>query len=163
MRNLPLLVFILLLALCIVQVACYFPLLPDRVASHFGASGQPDAWSSKETFVKIYLIVVTFITALFPGIGLIVRKIPTSLINLPNKNYWLSPERRQETVAVLSRQFLWFGSATLLLLLDIFHQSFRVHLGQAQTLEHPVTSIVAYVLFITLWSIVLISKFVRIP
>jgi hypothetical protein len=104
---------------------------------------------------------VAFIAVLFPGIGLILRKIPTSMINLPNKDYWLSPERKQETIAVLSRQFLWFGSATLLLLLDIFHQSFRVHLGQAQTLEHPMASIVGYVLFTTLWSIGLIAKFMR--
>jgi uncharacterized membrane protein len=163
MRKISLIVFILLLLLCIAHVAYYYPLLPDRVASHFGASGQPDAWSGKETFVKIYLVAVAFIAVLFPGIGLILRKIPASLINLPNKDYWLSPERKQETVAVLSRQFLWFGSATLLLLLDIFHQSFRVHLGQAQTLEHPVASIVGYVLFTTLWSIALIAKFMRRP
>jgi hypothetical protein len=144
-----------MLALCIAQVAYYYPLLPDRVTSHFGASGQPDAWSSKESFVKIYLIVVAFIAVL--------RKTPTSMINLPNKDYWLSPECAEETIDVLWRQFLWFGSATLLLLLDIFHQSFRVHLGKAQALEHPVASIVGYVLFTTLWSIGLIAKFMRKP
>jgi uncharacterized membrane protein len=163
MRKTSLIVFVILLLLCIAQVAYYYPLLPDRVASHFGASGRPDAWSSKETFVTIYLIVVAFIAVLFPGIGLVLRKIPTSLINLPNKDYWLLPERREETIAVLSRQFLWFGSATLLLLLDIFHQSFRVHLGQAQGLEHPVSSIVAYVAFSVFWSIGLIVKFMRKP
>jgi hypothetical protein len=137
--------------------------LPLRVASHFGTSGRPDAWSCKESFVNIYLIVVAFIALLFPGIGLILRKIPVSLINLPNKDYWLSTERKEETIAVLSRQFLWFGSATLLLLLDIFHQSVRVHLGKTQTLEHPVASIVVYVVFTTFWSIALIVKFMRMP
>jgi len=163
MRNISLIVFILILLLCLGQAAYYYPLLPDRVASHFGASGRPDAWSSKESFVKIYLIVVAFIAVLFPGIGIIVRKIPANLMNLPNKDYWLSPERKQETVAVLSRQFLWFGSATLLLLLDMMHQTFRVHLGKAQALEHPWTSIVAYVVFTTAWSIGLIVKFARKP
>jgi uncharacterized membrane protein len=159
MRKLSLIVFIILLLLCIAHAAYYYPLLPDRVASHFGASGQPDAWSSKVSFVKIYVIVVVFMAVLFPGIGLILRMIPVALINLPDKDYWLLPERRQETIAFLSRQFLWFGSATLLLLLDIFHQSFRVHLGKAQALEHPWASVVAYVLFTTFWSIALIVKF----
>lgn len=163
MRNISLLVFIILLALCIAHAVYYYPLLPDRVASHFGASGQPDAWSGKETFVKIYIAVVAFIAILFPGIGFILRKTPASLINLPNKEYWLSPERVQKTIDVLSRQFLWFGSATLLLLLDIFHQSFKVHLGKAQALEHPVASIVAYVVFSVLWSVGLIVKFMRRP
>ena len=163
MRKISLIVFVIILAFCLGHTAYYYPLLPDRVVSHFGALGQPDAWSGKESFVEIYLIVVAFIAVLFPGIGLMLRKIPTSLINLPNKDYWLSPERKQETVAVLSRQFLWFGSATLLLLLDIFHQSFRVHLGKAQALDHPLISIVAYVVFTTFWSIVLIVKFKRKP
>jgi len=163
MRKISLIVFFTLLLLCIAHAVYYYPLLPDRVASHFGASGRPDAWSSKESFVKIYLIVVAFIAVLFPGIGIIVRKIPANLMNLPNKDYWLSPERKQETVAVLSRQFLWFGSATLLLMLDIFHQSFRVHLGKAQALDHPWISIVVYVVFTTFWSIALIAKFMRKP
>ena len=161
MRKTAVPLFILLLLLCIAQVTYYYPLLPDRVASHFGASGRPDAWSSKESFVKIYFIVIAFIAVLFPGIGLMLRKAPTDLMNLPNKGYWLSPERKEETVDVLSRQFLWFGSATLLLLLDIFHQSFRVHLGKAQALDHAWISIVVYVLFTTFWSIALIVKFMR--
>lgn len=163
MRNISLLVFIILLALCLAHAVYYYPHLPDRVASHFGASGQPDAWSGKETFMKIYLGVVAFIAILFPGMGFIFRKTPASLINLPNKDYWLSPERKQETIDVLSRQFLWFGSATLLLLLDIFHQAFKVHLGKAQALEHPVASIVAYVVFSVLWSVGLTVKFRRRP
>jgi hypothetical protein len=109
------------------------------------------------------LSVVAFIAVLFPGIGLILSKTPAALINLPNKSYWLSPERKQETIAVLSRQFLWFGTATLLLLLDMMHQTFKVHLGKAQALEHPWISIVVYVAFSVLWSIGLIVKFARKP
>ena len=159
MRNISLIVFLLLLTLNMAQAIYYYPLLPDRVASHFGASGQPDAWSDKESLVKVYFVVVAFIAILFPGIGLILRKAPLSLLNLPNKNYWLSPEHSQETIDFLSRQFLWFGSATLLLLLDIFHQTFQVHLGKASALEHPVASIVVYVVFSLIWNVGLIVKF----
>ncbi len=81
------------------------------------------------------------------------------MINLPNKDYWLAPERRDETFAILSRRFLWVATATLLLMLDIFHQAFRVHLGKAASLEHPVFSLVLYVVFTILWSIGLIGKF----
>jgi len=163
MRTIALPAFILLLVLCIAQAVYYYPLLPDRVASHFGASGRPDAWSSKDTFVQIYLCAVAFIAILFPGLGCMLRTVPVSLINLPNKDYWLSPERKQETVDVLSRQFLWSGSATLLLLLDIFHQSFNVHLGKAPALGHPAASIAAYVVFSVLWSVHLIATFMRRP
>jgi uncharacterized membrane protein len=163
MRKISGMVFIILLMLCIAHAAYYYPLLPDKVASHFGASGRPDAWASKEFFLKIYLIAVAFVAVLFPATGFLVSKIPNNFINLPNKDYWLSPERRQVTVDFLLRQFLWFGSATLMLLLDIMHQSFRVHLGQAGALEHPVASLVTYVAFSTLWSIGLVVKFMRKP
>ena len=163
MRNPSRIIFIFVLILCLVQAAYYYPLLPERVASHFGASGRPDAWSGKESFIRIYLIAVAVIAALFSSIGLLLKKTPDSLINLPNKDYWLSPERRQETIDALSRQFLWAGSATLLLLLDIFHQSFRVHLGKAETLEHPLESVVVYVVFNLFWTVALIRKFKRKP
>ena len=161
MTNLSRTVFIIVLLLCLGHAAYYYPLLPDRVASHFGPSGRPDAWSSKDTFVSIYLFAVAVIAVLFSGIGFMLRRTPASLINLPNRDYWLSPGRSDETIGLLSRQFLWFGSATLLLMLDIFNQSFQVHLGRAQTLGHPVASIVVYILFSVLWSTWLIAKFRR--
>jgi uncharacterized membrane protein len=154
-------VFIVLAVLCLTQAAYYYPLLPDTVASHFGRSGKPDAWSSKLFFVNFYLITIGIIVILFPGIGSGMSKMPDSLINLPNKDYWLSPERRQETSESLSQYFYWFGSATLLLMLDIFHQSFLVHLGKAKSLDHPMLSVVTYVDFSVLWSIGLIAKFMK--
>ncbi|HEY6010488.1 MAG TPA: DUF1648 domain-containing protein [Nitrospirota bacterium] len=163
MRNLSRIIFIIILLLGLVQAVYYYPLLPDRVASHFGVSGNPDAWSSKDSFMKIYGIAILVVAVLFSGIGFLLRKAPTSLINLPNKAYWLSPEQRDETVDGLSRQFLWPGSATLLLIQDIFHQAFNVQLGRAQTLEHPIASIVVYAVFTIIWNIALIAKFKRVP
>ena len=161
MPNLSRIIFIAILLLCLGHAAYYYPLLPEHVASHFGASGRPDAWSDREAFVALYLAAAAVIAVLFSGIGPVLGRVPDRLINLPNKDHWLSPGRRQETIKVLSRQFLWFGSATLLLLLDIFHQSFRVHLGKAPALEHPAASLAVYAGFSLLWSIGLIAKFRR--
>ena len=161
MHNLSHKVFTAVLVLCLAQAAYYYPLLPDRVASHFGASGKPDAWSDKNTFMTIYLGAVAFSAALFALIGPVLRRTPDSLINLPHKHYWLAPERRAETMDLLSRRFLWFASATLLLLFDIFHQTFQVHLGRAQALDHPVASVAVYCTVSLLWTIGLIVTFRR--
>ncbi len=163
MRNISRIIFTVVLLLCLGQITYYYPVLPDRVASHFGASGNPDAWSSKDSFIKTSLFAVGLVAVLFSCIGCMLRKIPASLINLPNKDYWLAPERREKTFDILSQYFLWFGSATLLLLLDMLHQTFRVHLGKARSLEHPVTSIVVYSGFSLIWSIRLIAKFKHRP
>jgi hypothetical protein len=163
MPNASRIVFTGAVLLCLAQAAYYYPLLPGRVASHFGASGLPDAWSSRDSFVRAYLIATGIIAILFPAIGFALKRIPTWLINLPNREYWLSTGRAEETIALLGRRFLWFGSATLLLLLDIFHQAFRVQLGYAESLRHPVASLVAYCGFALLWSIALIVRFSRKP
>ena len=41
----------------------YLPMLPDKIPTHFGASGQPDGWGGKGTFFLIP--VVGTISALF--------------------------------------------------------------------------------------------------
>ncbi len=159
--RLPRIIFIIVILLCLGHVIYYYPLLPDRVASHFGPSGRPDAWSSKQSFLGIYLFAVGVVALLFSGIGPLLRRTPSRMITLPNRDYWLAPERAEETIEFLSRQFFLVGSATLLLLLDIFHQSFRVHFGKASTLEHAMTSLMVYVGYSVLWSIRLIAKFKR--
>jgi hypothetical protein len=84
-----------------------------------------------------------------------------SLINLPNKDYWLSSEHKQETFDFLFCYFLGFASATLLLLLDMIHQAFQVHLGRANTLSHPMLGLGLYVGFTVIWSIGLLMKFAK--
>jgi uncharacterized membrane protein len=39
-----------------IAVAIYYPHLPDRVASHFGAGGVPDGWMSKAAFAAFSLV-----------------------------------------------------------------------------------------------------------
>ncbi len=161
MKRLPLIVFLVLCVLCVAQALYYYPQLPERVASHFGASGQPDGWSTKQSFLGIYLFTVGLVAVLFLGVQFGMSRIPTTLINLPNKDYWLSPERRQGTFDFMAGYFPWFASATTLLLLDVFHQSFQVNLGRAEALAHPVLSISVYVAFTAVWTIGLIVKFAR--
>lgn len=161
MRSLALALFAGILLLCIAQAAYYYPFLPEKVASHFNASGMPDAWMDKGSFITTYLLVTSFAALLFPAMNLLLRILPLSMINLPNKDYWLAPKRKDAAFDRLASFFLLFGAATLALLLDIFHQAFLVSLGRAQSLEHPVVSLVLYVGFTAVWSIVMIRGFRR--
>jgi len=162
MRTLALVIFLLLFGSCLAHAIHYHPMLPAQVASHFGPSGQADAWSGKTAFIAIYLVAAGMNGLLFLAIGYGIAAIPDSLINLPNKGYWLSPERREHTFNTLTQYFLWFGSATFLLLLDIFHQSFQVHLGKTGTLQHPFLSIGLYLGFALVWTLTLVLHFGRV-
>lgn len=160
-RKLPLLVFLGAGALCVAQALYYYPLLPAKVASHFGASGAPNGWMPKGPLVWTDIIAVAVLALLFLATASSLPKYPDSRINLPNKSYWLAPQRREETFAAITGYCLWFGSATFLLLLDIFHQVFRFNLGQATTLDHPVESLIAYVAFALGWLISFWMRFAK--
>jgi uncharacterized membrane protein len=137
----------------------YYPQLPDKVASHFGASGQPNAWSTKTFFVAFYLVIIGISVLFFLGISFGISRVPVALINMPNKDYWLSGERRNKTFDFMSQYFLWFGSVTLLMWLDLLHQSFQVHLGKVNSLPHPMLGLGLYIGVTILWIIGLIVKF----
>ena len=157
--RLALAVFLLLCAACVGQALYYFPRLPAEVACHFGAAGQPDAWCGKGEFLSFHLGTIAFLTAVFLGVGLALRKLPDEIINLPNKKYWLAPERRKRTMDGLRIRMLWMGSLTLVFMLDLVGQTFRVHLGQADRLNHAWASLGVYLAATAAWAVALHSKF----
>lgn len=161
LNRIAIVVFLLLSATCIVHGLYYYPRLPDVVASHFGAGGRPDAWSGKGTFIAVYLVSVSMNVIIFLGIVFGIQRMPDSMLNLPHKEYWLAEERRQETFQFFTQYFIWFGIATSLLLLDIFHQTFMVHLGNASSLKHPWLSMGLYLGFSFAWCIGLFLRFFK--
>jgi hypothetical protein len=100
-------------------------------------------------------------TVFFSLIGLLTDKVPASLMNMPNKEYWMAPERRQSTLDLLASSFFWFASATMILLLDMFYQTFQVQLGRAKILTHPVLSLGSYISFSVILTVFLLVGFLR--
>ena len=72
------LAIVLALLLALLQYTDYYPRLPDRIASHFGASGQADGWSSKAAFFATNLGIALAMALLFLFIGWAIKKVPDS-------------------------------------------------------------------------------------
>ena len=161
LKQFALVLFLTLTFFCVLHAVYYYPQLPETVAMHFNAAGRPDAWAPKEEFIKLYLSTLAFSAAVFLGIAFGLPRLPTSMINLPNREYWLSPEQKQRTLGFLSTYFLWFASATVALLCDVMHQAFQVHLGKAAALPHPVLSIGLYLGFAFVWMAGLFLRFAK--
>lgn len=99
------------------MMAATYRQLPLRVASHFGADGVANGWSSRESYVWTLIAIVTVCTLTMMGISAIIRITPTNLVNLPHREYWLAPERREATIAAVQRfGFLMAGLTSLLFL-----------------------------------------------
>jgi uncharacterized membrane protein len=105
-----------------------YPQLPQIMASHFAADGRPNGWMPKNLFFVI-TILITAISAL--PTFLAPRSItsrPASRLNLPKKEYWLSPEHRGETVAFIKAQMAWFGCGILFVFLYGTSQAINANL-----------------------------------
>ncbi|MFT3780382.1 MAG: DUF1648 domain-containing protein [Nibricoccus sp.] len=93
--------------------------LPARVASHFDARGNPNGWSDLKSFLQFMAILGLAFPVVVPAICYGSRFLPDELQNLPNRDHWLAPERRQETMSYVFRHSLWFAALALSFVLGI--------------------------------------------
>src|SRR5512136_3242549 len=110
------------------QAVYYYPLMPMTMASHFNAAGQANGWMPKESFFLTYALVLTLMSSIFTIMPKVVLRFPDSMINLPNKCYWLAPERREQTGEMIERHMNTAGNLTIALLLCVFQMAFNANL-----------------------------------
>ncbi len=131
-------VFLALVAATLAQMAWYYPRLPLRMASHFDAGGNVNAFMPKDAFFAVHLGVLGLMVLVFGIVPVLVVRLPPRLINLPNKDYWLSPERRARTAEKLQSLLVGFGNAMLLFLLLVFREAMRANLSQSLHLSNRI-------------------------
>ncbi|HEX5854318.1 MAG TPA: DUF1648 domain-containing protein [Thermoanaerobaculia bacterium] len=152
-----------LVLLSLVEAARQWSSAPDRVPSHFDAAGRPNAWSSRDEFFTLQVGVTLGVAALLIGMPWLLKFTPTSLINLPNKSYWLAPERREETMDRLASYFDVFASATVLLLLAVFELTSLASRGGGLSTNFFLPVLVSYLVFSAGWTVALIRAFANAP
>ena len=102
-KIVPLAVALFGYAAFLVGIVATYARLPERVASHFGANGVANGWMSRDGYVWFMVGIVTFVSLTMLAAFGSVRFLPNSLINIPRRDYWLAPERRDETARTLLR------------------------------------------------------------
>jgi uncharacterized membrane protein len=125
----PVTVLLLLAVLAAVQLVHYHPLLPDTIAVHFGSDGEPNGWSAKTEFAIVYGVIEAFFVLFGIAFAVLLERIPHAFVNIPNREYWFSPERRAETLEFLRNKLLWIQVSTLAFLIVIAQLVFRENLG----------------------------------
>ena len=76
--------------------------LPARMAVHFGAGGEANRWSSRESYVAVMIGLVVAIPLLLLALMVWLPRRGVCACKLPNRDYWLAPERRERTFDRLS-------------------------------------------------------------
>jgi hypothetical protein len=163
--RLPSSVFFALALLAAAQYAYYAPRLPEVLGSHFAANGTVNGWQSKAAFFSMELAIVVLAAAVGFAVPRIIGAMPVSLINLPNREFWLSPERRAETLGFLQMHMAWFGCALLAFLLFVMELAFRANLLRPPRLNSAafVPALVVFLVFVGIFTVRLVARFSKLP
>ena len=151
--RLPQIALILALAAATVALAYFYPQLPPVVASHFNAAGVANSWQSKEVFAGMFC----FVYMLFATVNLVlphlIMSMPAQLINLPNKGYWLAPERRLSTAHLIGDQLAWLGAAQIVLLAFVGQLAINANLPGSDGRLGPaaIWFVAAFLVFMVFW------------
>ena len=112
--------------LCLTVFAAVFVIyttryLPDTVATHFGADNQANGWMSRNGYRFFILSFMIGISAFVSFVvGTLPRKFP-QWTNVPNRDYWLAPARREESLRYLSAHGKRLGCLIIMMMLGMHY------------------------------------------
>jgi len=161
--RLPRWFFVIFAAYGILQFWHDYSHLPNIVAGHFNAAGTPNGWEMKQSLGAVYAVVMLLCAGLVFVIPEVIARAPS--INLPNRDYWLAPERREASIRFLGASFGWFGCATLVLMVLVFRfvEEFNLRPANPPNPAQLWYFLAGYGAFMVIWTAVLLVRFSGVP
>jgi hypothetical protein len=136
---------------------------PDVGATHFDAHGQANASMSRGVY-RGYMVFLVFVVPLFLAAmpAFVARRWPM-LLNIPNREYWLAPERITETVASLGTRTAVLAIAMILLICFVHVLVLGANaVDQAELDQQALLSgLAAFIVFVVGWIVSLCRRFRR--
>ncbi len=155
--------FGVVIAFALVWVSTTVPQLPEHVATHFDAFGDPDSSMSRGDYLMFMLPFSVGLPLLVVAVMSVVFR-RARRFNLPHRDYWLAPQRIAHTRAFLVAHAVWFGSI-LTGFLCYVHQLIidansvsPPHLSNAAALR----GLTAMFIALAVWIVTLVVRFRRV-
>ena len=135
--------------------------LPDLVASHFDAAGHANGYMPRGSYLAVLLVMIMLVPVFLVIIPNRALSSPNARINLPNRQYWLAPERRAETVRRISHESSVFASLVIIFLCYVQWLVVRANALSPPTLESHALSVGLGVFLVAtaIWVVGLIRHF----
>lgn len=127
MRYTKILLLLIILITLEETVRLWF-VTPEQMAAHFNIVGQPDRFVTRTAFFAFQLEMEVISIALAIASPILIILLPAEFINLPNREYWLAPDRRAATVLKMRSFLEVLFSAILLVMLIGFELAVSANL-----------------------------------
>jgi serine/threonine-protein kinase len=163
MRRAALICFAGLILVGVVLIQSTVAALPERVATHFGGGGAPNAWMTRDGYRIFMLAFVTLLPlSMVAMAGWLPRLFPNAT-NIPNRQYWMAPERRSHSLDFLLSHACWLGCLMVLFILGIHALLLETNSGASPRLWTApfVVMVGAFLFALVVWILVLRSRFRR--
>jgi uncharacterized membrane protein len=141
--------YIVIILVCVLEGFRLWTVAPDQMAAHFNALGMADRYAPKIEFFTSQLKVMLAVLGISVLTEVLLLVTPATAINMPNKEYWMAPERRDIVMdRISSTMSLTFASVLLVLFVGL-ELSVRANLQQPAVFPFQVMLVVIAVVFIS--------------
>jgi hypothetical protein len=127
--------FVVALAFCFVELVWAYNQLPELVHVHFPSWMHFGAEGSRWVFVVATgAIPVMIALAALISIRLL-RNQPETFVQIPNRDYWLSPARREQTLDLISSRIYLLGAVKFIADAVFIYAAVRANLAGTTELD----------------------------
>ena len=139
--------------------------LPPVAASHFAAGGNADSFMPRNEYLVLMASISVGTLLLLALCSGLLRFVPPSMVNLPNRDYWLAPERKEKTYAFLRNHGIYLSVLVALFLCFIHWVVLQANAVEPPQLSLPlfVSGSAGFLIAVGIWIAVLFAHFVRRP
>ncbi|HTY98259.1 MAG TPA: hypothetical protein VMB75_00380 [Rhodocyclaceae bacterium] len=137
--------------------------LPPLVASHFAGGGAANGFMPHDAYVALMLALVVGLPLLLAALTGLSRYAPVERMNLPNRDYWLAPEREAETLAYLAGRGAGFAKRLAVFLAFVHWLVVKANAGQPPHFPEALffAGLAVFVAALVLWLAGFVAHFRR--
>ena len=162
MKKIPWIVFALMLLFAVLYVMRTSPGLPPMVAAHYDAAGGANSFMTRSSYIKFILGMSVALPIAMVALLTFVYSNARDM-KLPNRDYWLAPERIAQTRSLLVSYGVWFGSTLVAMGCYVHWLELAAHRSAPPQLSNQLFGggLLAFFLITAGWIVALLGTFRR--
>jgi uncharacterized membrane protein len=163
MGIIPRLMFVLVIVVAPILVWTTSAPLPARVATHFANGGQANGWMTRDGYVMFMLLMTTALPLVVVALTGFIPRIAMSQIAQGKRAYWLTPERREATLAWLASHACAMGVLLTVFLLGIHLLTIEANERTPARLDESAffAVLIGFIVLLVIWIVTMALRFAR--